>query len=62
MKKLGVMEEEDRSTDDMLLDYFKLFGGSLSGPVIKASTAYVHSWGLIWYPCRNVILTSYVGM
>ena len=39
MKKLGVMEEEDRSTDDMLLDYFKLFGGPLSGPVIKALTA-----------------------
>lgn len=40
MKKLGVMEEEEgRLSDDMLLDYFKLFGGPLSGPMVKALTA-----------------------
>jgi len=31
MKKLSFMEEEDRSLDDALLGYFKLFGGPLSG-------------------------------
>jgi len=39
MKKLGVMEEEGDSTDDMLLNYFRLFSGPLSEPVIKAMTA-----------------------
>ena len=38
MKKLGFMEE-DRSLDDVLLGYFKLFGGPLSGTVIQALTA-----------------------
>jgi hypothetical protein len=33
------MEEDSRSTDDMLLGYFKLFGGPLSDPIIKALTA-----------------------
>ena len=39
MKKLGVMEEEGDSTDDMLLNYFRLFSGPLSEPVIKAMMA-----------------------
>jgi hypothetical protein len=39
MKKLGFMEDEDRSADDALLSYFKLFGGPLSEPMIKALTA-----------------------
>lgn len=39
MKKLGFMEDEGRSSDDMLLGYFKLFGGPLSGTVIQALTA-----------------------
>lgn len=39
LKKLGFMEEDSRSTDDMLLGYFKLFGGPLSDPIIKALAA-----------------------
>lgn len=39
MKKLGFMEEEGQSTDDALLEYFKMFGGPLSGQVIQALTA-----------------------
>jgi hypothetical protein len=39
MKKLGVMEDEGDSTDNMLLNYFRLFSGPLSEPVIKAMMA-----------------------
>lgn len=38
MKRLGILEEGS-STDDMLLHYFRLFSGPLSGLVIKALTA-----------------------
>ena len=39
MKKLGVKEDEARSEDDAMLDYFRLFGGPLSDLSIKALTA-----------------------
>lgn len=39
MKKLGFVEDDDRSADDALLGYFKLFGGPLSGQVVKALMA-----------------------
>jgi hypothetical protein len=38
MKKLGFMEDEDRSADDALLSYFKPFVSPLFGPMIKALT------------------------
>jgi hypothetical protein len=39
MRKLGIMEEDGSPTDDVLLNYFRLFRGPLSDPVIKAMTA-----------------------
>lgn len=39
MKKLGFAEDDDRSADDALLGYFRLFGGPLSDSVVKALIA-----------------------
>ena len=39
MKRLGVLQEEEEPSDDLLLRYFALFRGPLSAMVIKALTA-----------------------
>lgn len=39
MKKLAFMEDESRSEDDAILDYFRIFGGPLLELEIKALTA-----------------------
>jgi hypothetical protein len=39
LKKLGFKYDEARSMDKALLDYFRLFGGPLLEPAIKALTA-----------------------
>lgn len=39
MKRLGVLEDEGSTSDDMLLRYVGLFRGPLSDDVIKAMAA-----------------------
>lgn len=53
MKKLGIKEDESRSEDDALLDYFKLFGSPLTDPMIKALTAICGLHGDIGASCSQ---------
>ena len=39
MKRLGILDDEGLSHDDMLLCYFSLFKGPLTDAVVKALTA-----------------------
>ena len=39
MKRLGILDDEGLSHDDMLLCYFSLFKGPLNDAVVKALTA-----------------------
>lgn len=39
MKRLGILQDEGQSSDDLLLSYFALFRGPLTTMVIKALTA-----------------------
>ena len=39
MKRLGILDEEGLSHDDMLLRYFSLFKGPLTDAAVKALTA-----------------------
>jgi hypothetical protein len=39
MKRLGVLEDDDLSSDDTFLRYIDLFKGPLTGPTMQALTA-----------------------
>ena len=39
MKRLGILDDEGLSHDDLLLRYFSLFKGPLTDDVVKARTA-----------------------
>jgi hypothetical protein len=39
MNKLGILDREDVSSDDLLLRYFSLFKGPLTDAVVMALTA-----------------------
>jgi hypothetical protein len=39
IKKLGILDGEDVSSDDLLLHYFSLFKGPLTDAVIRALSA-----------------------